>query len=43
MTKEAPQREHAFQEIFNAVLWPVHTGAQWRLMPGDLPPWPAVG
>jgi transposase len=42
MTEEAPQRGHALREIFNAVRWLVRAGAPWRLMPGDLPPWPAV-
>ena len=29
-------------EVFNGVRWLVRTGAQWRMMPHDLPPWAAV-
>ena len=42
MTPEAPQRRHDLREVFNAVRWIVHTGAPWRYLPGDLPPWEAV-
>jgi transposase len=42
MTEAAPQREHPLREVFNAVRWLARTGAQWRLLPHDLPPWPAV-
>jgi transposase len=42
MTDAAPQRRHALREVFNALRWIVHTGAPWRYLPGDLPPWPAV-
>jgi transposase len=42
MTEEAPQREHALREVFNGLRWIVRTGAQWRLMPHDLPPWYTV-
>ncbi|GHO80669.1 hypothetical protein KSD_84400 [Ktedonobacter sp. SOSP1-85] len=42
MTKEAPQREHDLREVFNGLRWIVRTGAQWRMMPHDLPPWAAV-
>jgi transposase len=42
MTEEAPQRRHDLREVFNAVRWIVHTGAPWRYLPGDLPPWQAV-
>src|SRR5207302_10855310 len=42
MTPEAPQREHDLREVFNALRWIVRTGAQWRMMPHDLPPWAAV-
>ncbi|CAN5831000.1 MAG: IS5 family transposase [Gemmatimonadetes bacterium] len=40
--EDAPQREHSLREIFNGMRWIVRTGAQWRLMPHDLPPWAAV-
>jgi transposase len=42
MTPEAPQRVHDLREVFNALRWIVHTGAPWRYLPGDLPPWEAV-
>ena len=42
MTKEAPQREHDLREVFNGLRWIVRTGAQWRMLPHDLPPWAAV-
>jgi transposase len=42
MKEEAPQREHSLREVFNGLRWIVRTGAQWRMMPHDLPPWPAV-
>jgi transposase len=40
--EDAPQRRHELREVFNALRWLVHTGAPWRYLPGDLPPWPAV-
>jgi transposase len=42
MTEEAPQREHSLREVFNGLRWLVRTGAQWRWMPHDLPPWYTV-
>jgi transposase len=42
MTEEAPQREHSLREVFNGLRWIVRTGAEWRMLPHDLPPWPAV-
>jgi transposase len=42
MTPEAPQRTYDLREVFNALRWLVRTGAHWRMMPHDLPPWPAV-
>jgi transposase len=42
MTEDAPQREHSLREVFNGRRWIVRTGAQWRMMPHDLPPWAAV-
>jgi transposase len=42
MTEEAPQREHRLREVFNGLRWIVRTGAQWRMMPHDLPSWAAV-
>jgi transposase len=42
MTELAPQRTHPLREVFNAVRWLARTGAQWRLLPHDLPPWHTV-
>jgi transposase len=42
MTEDAPQREQSLREVFNGLRWIVRTGAQWRMMPHDLPPWAAV-
>ncbi len=42
MTEDAPQREHNLREVFNGLRWIVRSGAQWRMMPRDLPPWYTV-
>lgn len=42
MTPHAPQREHDLREVYNALRWVTRTGAQWRYIPHDLPPWAAV-
>ena len=42
MREDAPQREHDLREVFNGLRWVVRTGAQWRMMPNDLPPWHTV-
>jgi transposase len=42
MTEDAPQRDFPLREVFNGLRWIVRTGAQWRLMPHDLPPWNVV-
>src|SRR5215212_5510783 len=42
MTEDAPQRDYSLREIFNRLRWIARTGAQWRMMPNDLPPWTAV-
>jgi len=39
---DSPQRTHDLRTVFNAIRWLVRTGAPWRLMPNDLPPWPAI-
>jgi transposase len=40
--EDAPQREHDLREIYNALRWIVRSGAPWRMIPNDLPPWAAV-
>jgi transposase len=42
MTEDAPQREYPLREVFNGLRWIVRTGAQWRWLPHDLPPWYVV-
>jgi transposase len=42
LPEDAGQRVHDLREVFNALRWVVKTGTQWRYLPNDLPPWPAV-
>lgn len=42
MTEAAPQREDRLRAVFNALRWRARTGASWRRMPHDFPPWAAV-
>lgn len=42
MTENAPQRDYPLREVFNGLRWLVRTGAQWRYLPNDLPPWPTI-
>ena len=42
MKEDAPQREYALRELFNALRWFVRAGCPWRMLPNDLPPWTAV-
>ncbi|MGI8622097.1 MAG: IS5 family transposase [Solirubrobacteraceae bacterium] len=42
MTHDAPQRRHDLREVFNALRWIVRTGAPWRYLPTNFPPWAAV-
>lgn len=42
MREDAMQREHSLRAVFNALRWMVRTGAPWRLLPDDLPPWQSV-
>ena len=42
MKEDAPQREHPLREVFNGLRYLVRSGAAWRLMPNDLPPWHTV-
>jgi len=39
MREDAPQRDYSLRELFNGLRWIVRSGAEWRLMPHDLPPW----
>jgi transposase len=40
--EDAGQREHSLREVLNGLRYIVKTGAPWRWMPNDLPPWAAV-
>src|SRR5215207_8442444 len=42
MREDAPQREHPLREVLNGLRWLARAGAQWRMVPHDLPPWAAV-
>jgi transposase len=42
MTEDAPQRDFPLREVFNGLRYIVKTGAPWRWMPHDLPPWHVV-
>jgi transposase len=42
MREDAPQRDHRLRDLFDGLRWLVKTGAQWRYLPGDFPPWHAV-
>ncbi len=42
MTPEALQRRHDLRAVFNALRYLVRSGVPWRMLPHDLPPWPAV-
>jgi transposase len=42
MKEDAPQRDHDLRAVFNGLRWIIRTGAQWRMLPNDLPPWHSV-
>jgi transposase len=42
MREDAPQREYALRDLFNALRYLAHTGCPWRYLPHDLPPWATV-
>jgi Putative transposase of IS4/5 family (DUF4096) len=35
-------RKHSYFDLFNAILYLLITGCQWRMLPNDLPPWKTV-
>jgi transposase len=39
---DAGQRRHDLREVFNALRYVVRSGAPWRMLPNDLPPWEIV-
>lgn len=42
LREDARQRVHSLRSVFNAVRYLVKAGCGWRMLPNDLPPWPAV-
>src|SRR5260370_19321315 len=42
LPEDVSQRKYALREVFNGLRYLVKTGAHWRMMPHDLPPWPVV-
>jgi transposase len=42
LPEDAGQREHNLRDVFDALRWLVRSGAQWRYIPKDFPPWAAV-
>jgi len=42
MKADAPQRKHSLRDLYNCLRWFLRAGCPWRMMPNDLPPWPAV-
>ncbi len=42
LREDAPRRDYPLREVFNGLRYVVKTGAPWRWMPNDLPPWPTV-
>ncbi|MBK1840609.1 IS5 family transposase, partial [Azospirillum sp. YIM B02556] len=42
LSENARQRRHSLREVFNGLRYIVKSGATWRLMPNDLPPWEIV-
>jgi transposase len=42
MRLDAPQRDHDLRAVFDALRWIVRSGAEWRMLPHDFPPWEAV-
>jgi transposase len=43
LPEDASQRKYTLREVFNGVGYIVKSGAHWRLMLHDLPPWPLDG
>jgi transposase len=42
MTEDAPQRVYELREVFNGLRYIARSGAPWRMLPNDLPPWHVV-
>ena len=42
LPEQSAQREYPLREVFNAARYIARTGAPWRYLPNDFPPWPTV-
>ena len=42
LREDAAQRVYPLRAVFNAVRYLAKSGCGWRMLPNDLPPWPAV-
>src|SRR3954469_6391917 len=42
LPEEAVQRRHDLRRVFDALKWVAWTGAPWRALPHDFPPWAIV-
>jgi transposase len=42
ITEDAPQRVYELREVFNGLRYIARSGAPWRMLPNDLPPWHVV-
>jgi transposase len=40
--KKTSTRKHTYLELFNAMLYVLVSGCQWRMLPNDLPKWKTV-
>jgi transposase len=42
MQADALPRDYPLREVYNGLRWTVRAGAEWRMLPTDLPPWHTV-
>lgn len=42
ISEDAPQRVYDLREVYNGLRYISRSGAPWRWLPNDLPPWPVV-
>ena len=42
LPEDAGQRVHGLRDVFDALRWLARSGAPWRFLPADFPPWEAV-
>lgn len=42
LPEDVSQRRYPLREVYNGLRWVVRSGASWRMLPHDLPPWPLV-